>query len=409
MAENVSDLNIDESQLRNNKDLMFLDDPAMYIKIHGSKKWHLFGYMEREKTWSPQVTYASFSTGIPATEVRRDVITQSFEFTGMMKQIQPETLAIIQNRLVITEANGQKRIAYGSEVSPFIYLSVDLIGKNVNGQAVRLRIRRLQMSAEEVEMTFGGDEHTGVEFTGIAQIDETPATTNPEWEYVGDSSVDAKKDNIAFMLFEGAAPDIEVKETSEIIDTAESVATGIIMQNKVPTISTEQQYANVTSGSTSIFTDTTAKMKVGMKVSGTGIPAGATISSITDDKNFVISAAATASGIDIALTIIDVVDYGSNDYPTIHKKTFTITNRGDATLTLTGTGDAVAVSGGDSSYFVVTQPAETSLEQGESTTFVITFTADGTPATHDDATILIENNTVMDPNFTFDLEAIETT
>jgi len=58
--------------------------------------------------------------------------------------------------------------------------------------------------------------------------------------------------------------------------------------------------ASTTSGSTTV-SGSTANLSVGATIVGAGIPSGATIVSITDANNFVISSAATASGTGVAL------------------------------------------------------------------------------------------------------------
>ena len=60
---------------------------------------------------------------------------------------------------------------------------------------------------------------------------------------------------------------------------------------------------NTTSGSPNITTADTSQLWVGLPVSGSGIPSGATISSITDATTFVISANATATATGVTLTI----------------------------------------------------------------------------------------------------------
>jgi len=54
--------------------------------------------------------------------------------------------------------------------------------------------------------------------------------------------------------------------------------------------------------STNVSIDSTSSLQVGMKVSGSGIPSGTTIESITNSTTFVISSAATATATDITLT-----------------------------------------------------------------------------------------------------------
>jgi hypothetical protein len=60
---------------------------------------------------------------------------------------------------------------------------------------------------------------------------------------------------------------------------------------------------NTTNGSANIATTDTSELWVGLPVSGSGIPVGATISSITDATTFVISANATATATGVSLTI----------------------------------------------------------------------------------------------------------
>lgn len=57
-----------------------------------------------------------------------------------------------------------------------------------------------------------------------------------------------------------------------------------------------------TSTSTTVTVPTTTGLRAGMPVSGTGIPAGAFIASITDGTTLVLSAAATATGASVRLT-----------------------------------------------------------------------------------------------------------
>lgn len=54
--------------------------------------------------------------------------------------------------------------------------------------------------------------------------------------------------------------------------------------------------ASTTTGSSIVTVSSTANLAVGAAISGTGIPAGATIASITDATHFVVSANATATG-----------------------------------------------------------------------------------------------------------------
>ena len=66
-----------------------------------------------------------------------------------------------------------------------------------------------------------------------------------------------------------------------------------------------------------ITMDSTAKLVVGMKVSGTGIPAGATVSSITDATTFELSASTTGGSVtNGTLSFTPPTGMGSNPYAT---------------------------------------------------------------------------------------------
>ena len=97
-----------------------------------------------------------------------------------------------------------------------------------------------------------------------------------------------------------------------------------------------------------------------------------------------------------------IAPHGSYQYPAAsanHPETvnFTIQNNGGATLTL-GT---LTLDSPDGEFALLAQPAKTSLEPGESTTFPVEFLAQyGGDFT---ATVTIPNNT-SDPNFVFDVQ-----
>lgn len=94
--------------------------------------------------------------------------------------------------------------------------------------------------------------------------------------------------------------------------------------------------AATTLGSTTV-TAPTANLAVGATITGVGIPVGATIASITDANNFVISAAATATGAGVALQAN--ATYTSNGAGT---KSITIDSTNN---TLGGIRDAINAAG----------------------------------------------------------------
>ncbi|MFB5650807.1 choice-of-anchor D domain-containing protein [Leptospira wolffii] len=82
--------------------------------------------------------------------------------------------------------------------------------------------------------------------------------------------------------------------------------------------------------------------------------------------------------------------FSTQENTTSSAKTITVKNTGELTLTLS---PAVDIAGTDPSYFVVTQPGDTSLDPNESTTFTIKFSPNNTTARN--ATVQIHSN---DPN-----------
>gem|GEM_PF-4930801 len=81
-------------------------------------------------------------------------------------------------------------------------------------------------------------------------------------------------------------------------------------------------------------------------------------------------------------------------------RTFTLQNNGTTDITLSGTPDAVAISGG-SNFSILAQPASTTIAPGTSVTFVVRFN----PATvgTQTATITIANNDANEGTYTFDV------
>ncbi len=194
----ANSLNIDTTKFGYNDEYMFLHDPALYLDFHDGTGTHPLGYLDAQKTWRQTMEYAIFKTGIPETEVRRDLISQEFTLEGTLKQLQPETLALVMQRRYDDSDDQWQRVIIGTEVPAAIFPSAILIGKNVSGNELRLYIRRLQIVSEDIEILLGGNEYAGVKFKGIAQKDIAPKTTNPTWPY---NPAYADQDNIAFWAF----------------------------------------------------------------------------------------------------------------------------------------------------------------------------------------------------------------
>lgn len=192
---NTNNLNIETTQFGNNDDFMFLYDPALYVNFHDGEGDLGLGYLEVEKTWRQTQEYAIFKTGIPKTEIRRDIIDQTFEIEAMLKQLQPETIALVSQRRYDNTDQNWNRVIMGSDVPSPVFPSCILIGQNVDGNELRLYIRKLQITSEDLEIILGGDDYASVPFKGTAQKDDAPLTTNPTWPY---NPAYANQDNIAF-------------------------------------------------------------------------------------------------------------------------------------------------------------------------------------------------------------------
>lgn len=190
-----NNLNIDTENLKNDSSKLFLYDPVMYVDLEPPSTPKVLGYMEKEKTITFEQEYAVFETGIPASEIRRDIIRQSFKIEGMLKQFQKETLALVMQRSVDNTDSEWDRVIIGTEVPAAIFPSVILMGQNVDGDELRLYIRRLQITAETLEIALGAEEYSSIPFVGTAQKDETPLVTQPDWPY---NPAKANEDNIAF-------------------------------------------------------------------------------------------------------------------------------------------------------------------------------------------------------------------
>ncbi len=112
-----------------------------------------------------------------------------------------------------------------------------------------------------------------------------------------------------------------------------------------------------------------------------------------------------ASG-DITPSTADHTDFGSAlvGGATIDR-TFTIQNNGTTDITLSGTPDLVAVSGGGN-FSILTQPAASTIAPGSSVSFVVRFTP--TTVATQTATITIANNDSNEGTYTFDVTGIVT-
>jgi len=188
-------LNITTTNFGNDSEKFFLYSPALYVDLHDGNGLLGLGYLQSELSFKATVAYASFKTGIPKTEVRRDIIEQTFMLSGVLMQIQPETMALVTQRRFDDSDEEFDRVIMGSVAPSPIYPSVVLIGQMVSGEELRLYIRRLQITQEDLEIKLGGDDYSNLPFSGTAQVDDAPLTTNADWPY---NATYGTQDNIAF-------------------------------------------------------------------------------------------------------------------------------------------------------------------------------------------------------------------
>lgn len=257
-----NEYNITPVNFAKNDDFLFLDDPEMHIKVLGDVAWpdfKPFGYAELEKSFNTEKDYAEFKTGIPETLVAKKVISVKRTFECKLKQLQPETLALLQEGVIET-GTGETYVHIGSESPTQIQLAIILKGKTLNGKNLELRIRKLIPTVESVKIALGSKEFASMDFKGDVVVDEDPLLNNFTWRAYGEKSTTATTVS--------ADDDITV-----------AIATGLVE---------------------------------GMNAYGAGIPAGATIKSIVS-TTVTLTANAIASGTLVPVKFVDPDDLLKTD------------------------------------------------------------------------------------------------
>ena len=178
-------LNITTTNFGNDSEKFFLYSPALYVDRHGTDCW-AWGIYRRVELKACRCMFKRDSQ----TEVKLNRRSVS-----VLMQIQPETMALVTQRRFDDSDEEFDRVIMGSVAPSPIYPSVVLIGQMVSGEELRLYIRRLQITQEDLEIKLGGDDYSNLPFSGTAQVDDAPLTTNPDWPY---NSTYGTQDNIAF-------------------------------------------------------------------------------------------------------------------------------------------------------------------------------------------------------------------
>jgi hypothetical protein len=169
----------------------FLDDPAVYIKVLNDTNWTLFrplGYAELGKSFSTEKEYAEFRAGIPERLIAKDVVGIKQFFSCQLKQLQPETIAMLQEA-VIEDDTGETRVFMGSQQGSPLDVAIILKGKTRDGKSIELRIRKAQPTTESINLALGAKEYASIEFKAEVIVDETPYTTHPDWKCLGEVSM----------------------------------------------------------------------------------------------------------------------------------------------------------------------------------------------------------------------------
>ena len=109
-----------------------------------------------------------------------------------------------------------------------------------------------------------------------------------------------------------AANDVEAQTLTFV-----SFSSGVVTVNAAPNVHVwKRTFTNGTcsyNNSTSVSIDSTASLVIGMQVSGTGIPTGTIISSISNSTSFELSAATTGGSTTGTLTFKETRDFGSRE------------------------------------------------------------------------------------------------
>jgi len=193
MMSMSNELNVAPANFSKNDDNLFLDDPEVWIKVLDDPAWtdfKPFGYAELEKSFSEENGYAEFRTGIPELLIAKKRISTKRTFECKLKQLQPETLAILQTA-VIESGTDETYVHIGSEAPTQIKLAMILKGKNNAGKAVELRLRKVLPSTETIKVALGSKEYAALDFKGEVVVDDDPLASNFSWRCNGEISTTA--------------------------------------------------------------------------------------------------------------------------------------------------------------------------------------------------------------------------
>jgi len=242
-----NELKVLPANFANNDDFLFLDDPEVWIKVLDDTNWtefKPFGYTALEKSFTEENGYAEFRTGIPETLIAKKKISVKRTIELKIKQLQPETLAILQNA-VIESGTGENYLHIGSESPTSLQLAMIIKGKNNVGKKVELYIRKILPSTESIKIALGSKEFAEFDFKGEVVVDDDPLANNFTWRCNGEISTTASTTT--------ASEDITVASATGIVADMLAYGAGIPTGTHVESVSstTVKLSANATAtGST---------------------------------------------------------------------------------------------------------------------------------------------------------------
>jgi len=206
----ANEYGIVQANLGQDDNFCFLNDPTISIKEWGTtdSTFEVLSYCALGKSWKQKIDYAILETGIPKTEVRRDAVKQEITLEASLYQIQKEVLALVMQRKIksTTDSYDGKTfhgLMIGEELPAVTYISIQIVGKTVDGNNFIIFIRKARLTSEDFEFAMGGDKDTEIKCKIILMPDGDPATNNIEWEY---DTGNPTFDNIAYFAWETTAP-----------------------------------------------------------------------------------------------------------------------------------------------------------------------------------------------------------
>jgi hypothetical protein len=131
----------------------------------------LLGYMDGEKTISVSQEFAKFVEGIPQTKVRSDLIGQTIQIQGMLKQWDADVLGLALNNETELSSGSYSYAFGGTEPGTQTVSGYYLKSKRVDGKEIYFVIRKGRIMTEDVSIVNGNQDYTSLPITIEAELD----------------------------------------------------------------------------------------------------------------------------------------------------------------------------------------------------------------------------------------------